>query len=121
MVLVYGEVDIEGLDKDAGRAGTEGGSEEGVGTVDDVAAVIDGSNDGGGAEGCEPARSHGLGGDAITVANKMSREFKSVAVITSTSAPSHCQLLTVSASRKIGHSKGGRTNLPVRFPRSLRL
>jgi hypothetical protein len=55
-VVVYGEVDIEGLDKDAGRAGTEGVT----------AVIVDGSDDGDEAEGCEPARSHGLGG-AITL------------------------------------------------------
>jgi hypothetical protein len=66
VVVVYGEIDIEGLDKDAGRAGTEG-----------VAVVIvGGSDDGDEAEGCEPACSHGLGGDAITVASKISREIQ---------------------------------------------
>ena len=70
MAVVYGEVDI-GLDKDAGRAGTEGGSEENVGSVDDVATVVvDGSDDGDEAEGCEPARSHGFGGDAIRCRGK---------------------------------------------------
>lgn len=43
-------MDIEGLDKDAGRAGTEGGSEEDVEIVDDVAAVVGGSDGGNGAE-----------------------------------------------------------------------
>ena len=63
-------MDIGGLERDAGRAGTEGSSEEDIGIVDDVAAVVvDGSD---GAEGCVPARSHGFGGDAIVVTNKVS-------------------------------------------------
>lgn len=67
-MVVYGEVDIEGLDKIAGRAGMEGGSEKDVGTIDGVAAVVvDGSDDGDEAGGCVPARSHGLGGEAIVV------------------------------------------------------
>lgn len=75
VVAVYGEVDIEGFDKIAGRAGMEGGSEDDVGTVDGVAVVVvDGSDDGDGAEGCVPARSHGFGGDAIVVSTKVSWE-----------------------------------------------
>ena len=68
MVFVYGEVDIEGLNKDAGRAGTEGGSEENAGTIDDVAAVVVGGSDDG--DEAEPARSHGFGGDAIRCRGK---------------------------------------------------
>ena len=59
---MYGEGDIEELDRIAGRAGTEGGSAKDV--VDATAVVVDGSDD---AEGCMPARSHGFGGDAIVV------------------------------------------------------
>lgn len=66
---------IEGLEKVAGREGTKGGSEEDVETVDVVVAVVVNGTDGGdGAEGWVPGRSHGFGGDAIVVANKVSWE-----------------------------------------------
>ena len=46
-------------------------------TVDGVAVVVvDGSDDGDEPGGCEPARSHGFGGEAI-VATKMSWEIVS--------------------------------------------
>lgn len=63
---------MEGLDRAGGRAGTDGGSMDDAGTVDDVAVVAaDGSDEeeaGIEAEGGRAAPcSHGFGGDAMVV------------------------------------------------------
>lgn len=76
MVVVYGEVDIEGLDRIAGRVGMAGSSEEDIGTVDGIASAVVDGNDDGRAEGCMPARSHGFGGEAISVTSKVSWEIR---------------------------------------------
>ena len=85
MVFVYGEVDIEGLNKDAGRAGTEGGSEENAGTIDDIAAVVVGGSDD--DDEAEPARSHGFGGDAIRCRGKFKTEFTLLTRLCTPDAP----------------------------------
>lgn len=73
MAVAYGEVeDIEGLEKDVGRAGTDGGSDEDVGTVGDASTVADAVDGADEVGTCEPALSHGFGGDAIKVATKVS-------------------------------------------------